>query len=140
MEAIERSWGKLEQYRAYCIIARLYRFKNDFAKSNVYFERQLLIAKETKNVEDGEFIAGLRINQGDMLDGVTFVTNRREVHCGGRGGTFHRYTMLVCSRPSMRIVALAGTVNGVVARVGYYAKSLGWDIVGSFILLRQLVN
>ena len=91
-------------------------------------------------LEDGEFIAGLRINQGEILDGITFVTNRREIHCGGRGGGFHT---MGCRRPSMRMVALTGTVNGVeplVAKVGYYAKSVGWEIVGPFILLRQLVN
>ena len=49
MEAIERSWENYQnQCRAYELIAELYRLKNDFAKSNVYFDRQLSIAKETK--------------------------------------------------------------------------------------------
>jgi len=49
--AIESSWEKQKQCRAYEMIARIYSDKNDFAKSNVYYERQLSIAKETKNVE-----------------------------------------------------------------------------------------
>jgi len=49
--AIESSWGKRDQCTAYGLIATLYRGKNDFAKSNIYFERHLSIAKETKNVE-----------------------------------------------------------------------------------------
>jgi len=52
LENIDRSWGKQEQCRAYHMIAFFYcNKKNDFAKSNVYFERQLSIAKETNNVE-----------------------------------------------------------------------------------------
>jgi len=69
LEAIERSWGKQEQCRAYEMIAVLYRGKNEFDKSNVYCERQLPIAKATKNVES-EFKAlhGLGHNFGCMGD------------------------------------------------------------------------
>ena len=69
LEAIESSWKKREQCRAYEIIAFLYCRKNDFAKSNVYFERQLPIVKETKNLES-EFKAlnGIGHNYGCMSD------------------------------------------------------------------------
>ena len=50
LEAIETSCENQEQCRAYGNIARLYRGKNDFTKSNVYCERQLSIAKEMKDV------------------------------------------------------------------------------------------
>ena len=51
------------------MIARLYWKKNDLTKSNVYFERQLPIAKEMKNLES-EFQAlhGLRHNYGCIGD------------------------------------------------------------------------
>ena len=69
LETIERSWNKHEQYRAYHMIAGLYRGKDHFAKSNMYFERQLSIAKETKLVEL-EYLAlhGLGHNYGRMGD------------------------------------------------------------------------
>jgi len=51
LEAIEISWGNLEQCQAYGLFARLYCGNNDFTKSHVYFERQLSIAKEIKDVE-----------------------------------------------------------------------------------------
>jgi len=51
LDNIESSRGKREQCSAYGILSILYRGKNDFAKSNVYFEHQLQFAKETKNVE-----------------------------------------------------------------------------------------
>ena len=38
--AIESSWEKQKQCRAYEMIAVLYCLKNDYAKSNVYFERR----------------------------------------------------------------------------------------------------
>jgi len=69
LEAIDRSWGKQEQCRAYAIIASLYRKKNDFAKSNVYYERQLSIAKETKDVESEALaLNGLGRNYGYMSE------------------------------------------------------------------------
>ena len=69
LDSIESSWGKGQQCRAYEIIARLYGGMNNFAKSIIYFERQLLIGKETKNV-DLEAIAlhGLGCNYGRMGD------------------------------------------------------------------------
>jgi len=67
LEVIARSWGKRDQCGAYYIIARLYHDKNDFTKSNDYFERQLSIAKETKNVEsEHDALHGLGHNYGSM--------------------------------------------------------------------------
>ena len=63
LEAIDRSWGKLEQCKAYDIVSPLYYKKNDFAKSNVYCERHLSIAKETNNAEsEADALGGLGIN------------------------------------------------------------------------------
>jgi len=69
LEVIDRSWGKQEQCRAYGMMAEIYCTKNDFTKSNVYFERQLSIAKDTKNVElEAEALHGLGHNYGCMGD------------------------------------------------------------------------
>jgi len=66
---IERSWRKLDQCRAYGIIARLYCSMNDYAKATVYFERQLSIVKETNNVEsEASALHGLGHNYGFMSD------------------------------------------------------------------------
>jgi len=51
LETIESSWENQNQCRAYGLISKIYRKQHDFAKSNIYFERQLSTAKETKNVE-----------------------------------------------------------------------------------------
>ena len=62
-----RSWGKREQCQAYGIIEGLYSRKNDYAKSIVYLERQLPIAKETKDVEsEAEALDGLGNNYRRM--------------------------------------------------------------------------
>ena len=67
LDNIERSWEKREQCLAYDMIALLYCKKNDFAKSNVYFKRQLSIAKETKNMElEASALNGLGLNNGCM--------------------------------------------------------------------------
>jgi len=69
LEAIARSLEKREQCRAYGIIAGLYCKNTDFAKSNIYFERQLSIAKETKNMEsEASALHRLGHNYGRMGD------------------------------------------------------------------------
>ena len=69
LDNIERSWEKPEQCRAYEFIAAHYRAKTDYAKSNVYFERQLPIAKETKNVDlEASALYGLGRNYVSMSD------------------------------------------------------------------------
>jgi len=69
LDIIASSWGKRNQYTAYRMIAGIYGDKNDYAKSNVYFERQLSIAKETKNMEsEADALNGLGFNYGRMGD------------------------------------------------------------------------
>lgn len=93
----------------------------------------------TFDLHDGEYIRGLRLNQGEIVDGITFVTNRRELHCGGRGG--NQRDAMVYPHPSRyRVVAFAGIFNGVLAQVGYYAKSIPWEIVRDYVMLRWLVD
>jgi hypothetical protein len=90
-------------------------------------------------LENGEFITGLRFNQGEIIDGVTFVTNRREVHFGGYGGT--TYDMMPSKHLNVfRILAFTGTESGVMHRIGYFAKVFPWGAVGPFVMLRWLVK
>lgn len=93
----------------------------------------------TFKLHDGEYIRGLRLNQGEIVDGITFVTNRRELHCGGRGG-IQRDAMVYPHPSKYRVVAFAGIFNGVLAQVGYYAKSICWEIVRDYVMLRWLVD
>jgi hypothetical protein len=101
-------------------------------------------------LEGGEYIIGLSLQQGDfVVAGITFVTNRRVLSCGGITFPTNRrvvscdgyrgihllddFTIGSTPRPSRRrIVAFAGTVCGVLQRVGYYTRpwndsySLSW--------------
>jgi hypothetical protein len=90
-------------------------------------------------LEEDEFITGLRLNQGEIVDGVTFVTNRREVHFGGHGG--RRYDMMLSrSLNAFRIVAFTGTESGVMHRIGYFAESISWETIRPLVMLRWLVE
>jgi hypothetical protein len=90
-------------------------------------------------LEDDEFITGLHLNQGAIMDGVTFVTNRREVHFGGYGGSTHDRT-LSNNLDMFRIVAFTGTASGVMHRIGFFAEGIPWGAVRSVVMLRWLVE
>jgi hypothetical protein len=94
--------------------------------------------EQTWILDEGEYITGLRVHQGDIVDGITFVTNQREFHSGGYGGTSRDMMLSNVCKAQHRIVAFTGTEHGVLQRVGYYAKPFGWSIVRDFILLRWL--
>ena len=47
-------------------------YYRNHGESDTYSEELIL--------EDREYIKGLKVSQGEILDGVTFVTNLREVH------------------------------------------------------------
>jgi len=67
LEAIASSWGKPEQCRAYAMNSILYSRQNDFAKSNVYLERQLSLAKQIKDLGfQSTALNGLGHNYGWM--------------------------------------------------------------------------
>jgi len=69
MDIIESSWEIQNRCKVYEMIGRLYVGKNDFAKSNVYFKRQLPIAKETMNAEsEASALHGLGFNYGHLGD------------------------------------------------------------------------
>jgi hypothetical protein len=87
-------------------------------------------------LEDREYIMGLKVSQGEILDGLTFVTNLREVHFGGHGGSHHDMIL----NPRMKIIALTGTAFGVVHRVGFYAIPRVWMIVRHYVMLRWLIG
>lgn len=66
------------------------------------------IVERTLELEDDEFITGLFLNQGEIVDGVTFVTNQREENFGGEGGN-RLAMMLPGSLSAYRIIAFTGT-------------------------------
>lgn len=90
------------------------------------------------DLEEDEFLTGLRVRQGEIVDSITLVTNRRRVHYGGHGGDW--IDSMEDNPPSMRIVAFCGTVKGVCERIGFYARHFGWETVGVYILMRKLVQ
>jgi len=84
-----------------------------------------------------EYITGLQVQQGHIVDGITFITNHRQLHTGGYGGG--RVDMnLANTRAQYRIVAFAGTADGVLHRIGYFAKPFAWSIIRHFVMLRWL--
>jgi len=90
------------------------------------------------DLEEDEFLTGIRVKQGEIVDGITLVTNRRRVHCGGQGGDWIDW--IEDNPPSMRIVAFCGTEKGVCERIGFYAKVFAWETIGVYILMRKLVQ
>ena len=98
------------------------------------------IVDQTLELEDDEFITGLRVKQGEIVDGVTFVTNHREVHFGGQGGSWVDM-MLPESLTTYCIIAFMGTESGVMHRIGYFAaKNHPWETIGPLVMLRKLVE
>lgn len=90
------------------------------------------------HLEDYEYIQGLKIRQGEIVDRITVVTNHREVHFGGNGGS---PVMMMPEIPSsVRVVAFAGLYDGVCGRIAFYATPLSWERIGVYIILRELVN
>ena len=73
---------------------------------------------EDLRLGDRDYITGLKITQGEILDGVTFVTNLRgEVHFDRHGGSHHEFMILY---PVINIIALNVNEFGVIERVGSY--------------------
>ena len=101
--------------------------------SYTYGEPQMSCLK----LGQGEFIHGLILQQGDVLNGVTFVTNKRKEHFGGYGGNRREHMIL---DSSMKIVSFAGTVHGVIERIGFHAISRRWEVIGHVQMLRYLVS
>lgn len=88
-------------------------------------------------LDEKEFITGLNIRQGEVVDKIAVVTNNRVVEYGGNGGS----PMPMMPRdPSSKIVAFAGILDGVCSRIGFYAQPLAWETVGPCILLRELMK
>lgn len=90
------------------------------------------------HLESGEHLRGLRLQQGDIVDGITFVTNHREIHCGGYGG--HKVNMMLSGEntDSHQIIAFAGTSYGVLHRLGFYTVPMGWTTIRTYVMIRWL--
>lgn len=94
-------------------------------------------------LEPGEHLVKVRVNQGEIVDQLVFVTNRgRIVRFGGDGGSpeAEEEEANAGDGRHRKIVAFAGTFRGVLGRFGYYAKTLNWEVVKPLVLLGQLVE
>ena len=116
---------------------KIYKDKGNFQES---WHRHN--SSERLMLKDGEFICGLYLNQGEIIDGITFVTNRRQVHIGSGKSNFIDMTCPIKKR--QRIIAFAGQfrrIDGVLSRIGYYSvKTGGWETVREYIMLRWLLE
>lgn len=114
-----------------------------FFSDGYYLYTGDLFVERTLELKDDEFITGLYVNQGEIVDGVTFVTNHREeptVLFGGEGGS--RVTMMLpgSALPTYRIIAFTGTERGVMHRIGYFAENISWETIRPLVMLRWLVE
>jgi hypothetical protein len=71
-------------------------------------------------LKDGEYITDVLTRQSDITTQITFVTNTgRSESFGGNGGSPETPTK---RSGNYRVVALTGTVNGVIETVGFFAE------------------
>ena len=93
----------------------------------------------TLTLKIGEYLSGLIVQQGEILDGVTFITNQRRMHFGGNGG---RRIEEMAMNQSKKIVALAGRPGrySILESIGFYTLPRGWEVIGHFLMLRFLVK
>jgi hypothetical protein len=85
-----------------------------------------------------EYIQAIRVNQGEILDGILVITNQRMLHVGGPGGGDPVDVLTTAS--NQKVVAFAGTIHGIWHRLGCYTINRGWETVGPYVLLRKLVR
>lgn len=112
----------------------------NFYKSGYYSYHTGRSVDRSLTLAPDEFIHGIRVRQGEVLDAIFFVTNKREVHFGGHGGSCIFDDRMVHVEPRREIVALTGTVHGVVQRVGFYSKNSAWRVIGVYIMMRWLID
>jgi hypothetical protein len=87
-------------------------------------------------LEPNEYMISIKPKQAVIVDGITFVTNRREVHYGGNCGNWINVAEAASLispavdvldpssyNSSGRIVAFAGTAKGVLQRIGFLYDS-----------------
>jgi len=104
------------------------------------YGRRTITRKTWIVMEEDEYLTGILVNQGDILDGITFVTNKQQrVHCGGSGGNAP-VDMMTSIPPNMKVVAFCGTKFGVCSRIGFYSTYVRWQILCPYILVRQLFD
>ena len=98
--------------------------------------------KSSLILADDEYLCEVRTRQGDITDQVTFCTNKRTVSFGGNGGAADPRD--VCNTPvdlSKRVVAIVGTFSqGALGRIGTVSVPHNWEVIGEFILVRELVE
>ena len=96
-------------------------------------------------MEDGEYPVEVRTRQGDITDQIAIYTNvgsrpGRTLIFGGDGGSPEPLDEHPIDR-KRRIVAFVGThCSGAIGRLGAISVNNNWNVVGGFVLLRELVR
>jgi len=111
--------------------------------------------KETTRLRlnEEEFIKGIRVFAPPYFDdidtryGITFVTNQRRAHFGYKRKV--QYDLLD-NPPFTGVVAFVvnnkfaeqdnNVTNQHHVEIGFYSRHFGWDILGTYILMRQLIK
>ena len=111
-------------------------FSKEFANSpNATFNTQEFV------LADDEYITDVLTCRDDVVDQVTFVTNK------GRKESFGRHNMLAVQQMPRdrqlhaRVISLCGTQQGGLHRLGFVAElPRNWNEIGHLIILRQLLE
>mmetsp|Transcript_49024 Transcript_49024/g.59342 ORF Transcript_49024/g.59342 Transcript_49024/m.59342 type:complete len:256 (-) Transcript_49024:339-1106(-) len=111
----------------------------NFYSSGYYSYTGRHARERTYELHEDEYITGLYIRQGEIIDCVTFLTNQgRKLKSGGDEGNLLPKNSMTFN-DSHRLVAFAGTVNGVVSGFGCYVERISWSIRKPYILMRALL-
>ena len=98
----------------------------------------------TFTLDIDEYLAEMRIRQGDITDQITLISNKRTMSFGENGGTGE--DLLRPVDLSRKIVGFVGTFfHGALGRLGAISISRNWEIVGPISLfyehwLRRIVQ
>lgn len=93
----------------------------------------------TLHLTEDEYIKDVRTRQGEVVDQVCFVTNKRLVTYGGPGGVLEPardYSSDIMSR----VIAFTGTKAGALERLGYYLEPINWEAIKPLVLTRHLLE
>lgn len=93
------------------------------------------VRDETFTCEPGEFIIGMKIRQGEIVDEICLLTSRDK--CFQQGGTGGSAGLLLESERRAPVIAFCGQFKGVLSRVGVWIDS-PWEQIGMHVVMRWL--
>ena len=111
-----------------------------FFRSGIYGSMGGSPKMSVVELAEDEYIKDVRTRQGELVDRVMFVTNRRTIAFGGTGGVPERprdYSGEIMSR----VIAFTGTkAAGGLERLGYYLEPINWAAIRPMVLMRKLLE